>query len=92
MTNEKIEKRNFLGVGFYRCASTICESMIKAFGAVFIYKSSGKLSYVMYYMMIYSLVQILTNVLLNKFFCEISKNFFAFAFNSISCNVFAFLF
>lgn len=73
LTNEKTEKRNFLGVGFYRCASTICESMIKAFGAVFIYKSSGKLSYVMYYMMIYSFVQILTNVLLNKFFAKYPK-------------------
>lgn len=73
MTSEKTEKRNFLGVGFYRCASTICESMIKAFGAVFIYRTSGQLSYVMYYMMIYSFVQILTNVLLNKFFAKYPK-------------------
>lgn len=72
-TEDKIEKRNFFGVGFYRLASTICESMIKAFGAVFIFKSSGKLSYVAFYIMIYSFVQIISNVLLNKFFAKHPK-------------------
>lgn len=72
-SENKTEKRNFLGVGIYQCASTVCESMIKAFGAVFIYRSSGKLSYVMFYIMIYSFVQILSNVIFNKFFSKYPK-------------------
>lgn len=69
----KTEKRNFFAVGFYKCISTICESMIKAFGAVFIYKTSGQFSYVLFYIMIYSAVQILTNISFNKFFSKHPK-------------------
>lgn len=68
-----IEQKNILGVGTFKLFNSICDSMIKSFGGVFIYKNSGLLWHVFLYLIVYSLVQIASNFALVKLFSKHSK-------------------
>lgn len=68
-----ISKKNIISVGAFKMLNTICEGLIKAYGAVFIYINSGQIWHVFLYFILYSFFQIYSNYLLSKLFSKHSK-------------------